>query len=89
MSTGIRKKISNKYCPRFGQTAVEKGFITIDQLKDALSIQVDDDVSGEEHRFLGTILFEKDWMSSDQIEVVLNLVLKPMRSENESKETNP
>jgi hypothetical protein len=89
MSTEIRKKISNKYCPRFGQIAVEMGFITIDQLKYVMSMQIDDNFSGEEHRFLGTILFEIGWMSSDQIDVVLTLVLKPTRSENESKETNP
>lgn len=76
MLTGTRKRISEKYCPRYGQIAVEKGFITTDQLKDALSIQVDDNISGEEHRLLGTILFDKDWMSSDQIETVLNLLLK-------------
>ena len=75
MSAETRKKISNKYCPRFGQTAVEMGYITADQLKEALSIQVDDDISGKERRLLGTILFEKDRMSSDQIEAVLNLVL--------------
>jgi len=75
MSTETRKRISEKYCPRFGQIAVEKGYITADQLKSALSIQVDENIAGEKHRLLGTILFEKDWMSSDQIEVVLNLLL--------------
>ena len=75
MSTETRKRISEKYCPRFGQIAIEKGYITTDQLKSALNIQVDENIAGEEHRLLGTILFEKDLMSSDQIEVVLNLLL--------------
>jgi hypothetical protein len=75
MSIETRKRISEKYCPRFGQIAVEKGYITADQLKSALSIQVDENIAGVEHRLLGTILFEKDWMSSEQIEVVLNLLL--------------
>ena len=83
--TDIRKKISNKYCPRFGQTAVELGFITVDRLKEALNIQVDDDIAGKGHRLLGSILFENDWMSSDDIEIVLNLMLKQMRSEEESE----
>jgi len=83
MSTDIHKKISDKYCPRFGQTAVEMGFITADRLKAALSIQVDEDISGKGHRLLGSILFDKDWMSSEQIEIVLNSVLKKMRSEDE------
>lgn len=75
MSTETRKRISEKYCPRFGHIAVEKGYITTDQLKSALNIQVDENIAGVEHRLLGTILFEKDWMSSEQIEVVLNLLL--------------
>ena len=86
MSTNMQKKISDKYCPRFGQTAVEMGFITADRLKAALSIQVDEDISGKGHRLLGSILFDKDWMSSEQIEIVLNSVLKKMRSEDELKD---
>ena len=76
MSTETRKRISEKYCPRFGQIAVEKGYITAEQLKCALNIQVDENIAGVEHRLLGTILFQKDWMTSDQIEVVLNLLLE-------------
>ena len=86
MSTDIQKKVSNKYCPRFGQTAVDMGFISAERLKEALSIQIDEEISKKKHRLLGTILFEKDWMSSQQIETVLNLMLKQMRSEDELKE---
>jgi hypothetical protein len=75
------KKISDKYCPRFGQTAVEMGFISDDQLKKALCRQIDDELSGKEHRLLGSILFDNDLMSSEQIEVVLNTMLKAMRAE--------
>lgn len=78
-----RKKISRKYCPRFGQTAVAMGFITAERLKEALNIQVDDDISGNEHRLIGAILFENDWMCGEQIEAVLNLMLKQMRTEQE------
>lgn len=78
-----RKEISNKYCPTFGQTAIELGIITIERLNEALSIQAKDDNSGKEHRLIGAILFEMDWLSSDQIEVVLNLMLKQMRAESE------
>ena len=83
MSTETQKYISNKYCRRFGHTAVEMGFITADELKEAINIQVDEDISGKEHRLLGAILFEKDRMTSAEIETVLNLMLKEMRDNEE------
>lgn len=84
MTADTHKQISDKYCPRFGQTAVEKGYISAERLKDAVNIQIDEEISGQKHRLLGTILFEKNWMTGDQIETVLNLLLKQMR--NEKKE---
>ncbi len=37
MINGIDKEISKKYCTRFGVIAVGKGFVTADQLKEALA----------------------------------------------------
>lgn len=65
------QSVTEEYCSRFGQIAVEKGFITKEQLKAALSEQVDDNIANRRHRVLGTILFEKDWITPQQIEVVL------------------
>lgn len=79
MSTGTLKNISHKYCPRFGQIAVEMGFITEAQLKEALCCQIDEELSGQGHRLLGAVLFSKKWMTGDQIEQVLNTLLKRMR----------
>ena len=64
-----------EYCRRFGQAAVERGFITPEQLKEALTEQVDDDLANRQHRLLGDILFEKNWMTAKQIESVLNETL--------------
>ena len=75
------KCISDKYCPRFGQAAVEMKFITKMQLKEALCCQVEEELSGQRHRLLGTILFSKEWMTSDQVEQVMNALLKRMRLE--------
>lgn len=72
MNNGDGQNITDEYCSRFGQIAVEMGFITIDQLKKALSEQVDDDVANRRHRLIGTILFEKDWITAQQIDVVLS-----------------
>lgn len=64
------------YCRRFGQVAVERGYITPEQLKEALSEQVDDDLSKRRHRLLGDILFEKNWMTTNQVVAVLDEALR-------------
>ena len=66
---------------RFGTIAVEKGYITIDQLMDALDIQVREDVSGTQHRLIGKILYDQGFLTIDQIQ----RVLASMRSYRASK----
>ena len=56
---------------RFGTIAVEKGYITIDQLMDALEVQVRDNLSGKQHRLIGKILYDLGFLTIDQIERVL------------------
>jgi len=63
---------------RFGVVAVEKGFITPEQLFKALKIQVREDLERETHRLLGEILFEQDVMTQEQKEEVLK-VLKGLK----------
>lgn len=82
VSTDVLRIISDKYGPRFGQTAVEMGFITWERLQEALSCQIEEEVGGQPHRLLGAILFDKEWMTSDQIEMVLNTLLKKIRLED-------
>jgi hypothetical protein len=57
---------------RFGVTAVEKGFITLDQLFDAMQIQIKEEIEKREHRLIGTILFEIGVLSLPQIDDVLD-----------------
>lgn len=66
------KKPLREYCKRFGQIATEKGYVTPEQLKEALSEQVDDDLANRPHRLLGAIFFIRNWMTAKQIETVLN-----------------
>lgn len=80
-TTDVLKLISKKYCPRFGQTAVEMGFLSEASLKEALWCQIEEELSGRGHRLLGAVLFDKEWMTSDQIEKVMNAMLKKIRSE--------
>ncbi|MBF0505799.1 MAG: hypothetical protein HQL09_03090 [Nitrospirae bacterium] len=63
--------ITKQHSPRFGKIAVDRGFITPEQLKLALSEQVDDNLSGNPHRVIGSIFFEKGWMTYEEIEKVL------------------
>lgn len=79
MTYDMRKRISQKYCPRFGQIAVEFSFINEAQLAEALACQVHQELNGQGHRLLGEILFEKEWMSASQIELVMTELFRRMR----------
>ncbi len=61
---------------RFGVTAVEKGFITLDQLFDAMKIQLTEEIEKREHRLIGTILFDMGILSPPQIDEVLDAMRK-------------
>lgn len=78
----IDKHLSERLCIRFGIIAVEMGFVTSQQIKSALSEQVDDEISGKSHRLIGKILFEHGWMTPEQIDQVMNQLYK----ENEELE---
>ncbi len=70
------KEIADKYFKRFGQIAVEKGYITEDDLMKALKIQVEDDLKGRPHRLLGNILFQMGAMHIKEIEDTLEELFK-------------
>ncbi len=52
---------------RFGAIAVEKGFITVEQLVEALTIQARENVENDEHRRLGRILLDQGLINGSQI----------------------
>ncbi len=56
---------------RFGVMAVQLGFITRDQLFEALKTQVEDDLNGGAHRLVGEILQKQGTMTYSQIGEVL------------------
>ena len=57
---------------RFGMVAVQKGFVSPDQVIDALTIQISEELDEEEHRLLGEILLELEHMNASQIGEVLD-----------------
>ncbi len=78
MKDRFDKGITARYSPRFGKIAVDMGLITPEQLKEALLAQVDDDLSGNPHRVIGSIFFEKGWMTYQEIEKVLKELFNEM-----------
>lgn len=56
---------------RFGIAAVEKGFVTSDQVIEALTIQVAEDLSIGKHRVIGRILLENELITLSQLDEVL------------------
>ncbi len=56
---------------RFGNVAVEMGFISVDQLIEAMNVQIREEIDEGRHRVLGAILFELGSMTTTQIDEVL------------------
>lgn len=81
MSDPLLKYLSMKYCPRFGQVAVELGYIAEKHLTEALGCQVHEELNGKGHRLLGKILYEQGRMSAGQIDQVMTETFKRMRAE--------
>lgn len=60
-----------KYPSRFGMAAVGLGFITPEQLREAMVEQLDFNFETKVHRLIGEILHEKGWMTLEQIKETL------------------
>jgi hypothetical protein len=58
------------YEKRFGMIAIDKGFITTEDLVMALSVQINENVKQKRHRLIGEILLDLNIMTADQIETV-------------------
>jgi hypothetical protein len=56
---------------RFGAVAIDMGFVSLEQLFEAMKIQIKENTGGVEHRLIGQILWEKGYMSTEQINDVL------------------
>jgi len=61
---------------RFGILAAEKGYVTSDQVIEALKIQVMEDVEKGKHRLIGVILLEQGVITTSQLIDVLETMGK-------------
>ena len=71
----IKSKRVEKYEKRFGVVALEKGYITADELVNALTIQVQEDIEMGYHRLIGKILLDQGIMSGKQVSGLLKELL--------------
>ena len=65
---------------RFGIVAIDKGFITAEQLIEALRKQVMGDIEQREHKLIGAILLEMGLITVEQIDEVVKELLKKRES---------
>ena len=56
---------------RFGALAIDKGFITLENLIEAMKIQILENLQGLDHRLIGQILWEEGYIKTEQINEVL------------------
>ncbi len=67
---------------RFGWVAFQKGFITLEQLVDALRVQAKENITARKHTLIGEILFEMGLLNRSQIDEILQSQ-KEIREEGE------
>jgi len=56
---------------RFGVIAVEEGYITKEQLFEALKTQIEEDLSGKPHTLIGIILIKLGYLTREEADYVL------------------
>jgi hypothetical protein len=57
----------------FGEIAIERGYVTVAQVKQALEIQREMRRAGEGHKLIGVLLVELGYMSPKQVMEVLEM----------------
>ena len=73
---------SIRYARKFGQIAVNRGFINIEQVNEALTEQMSLNSFGRlrPRKLIGEILFENGWITLQQIEIILKEISGDQRS---------
>ena len=64
------------YEKRFSTVAIEKGFISPEDLTQALKVQVDEEIENRKHKLIGAILLYQDKNTAVQIDNVLKTIFK-------------
>jgi hypothetical protein len=67
----MKKELSEA---RFGVAAIQKGFVSLEQIIDALGVQIEENISSGTHRPLGQILVDQELIDCSQLEDVLQTI---------------
>ena len=67
----MEREMTGENVKRFGVIAVEKGFITLEQLVEAMTTQIQEGIEGKKHRLIGQILLSLGYLTSSQIDEVM------------------
>ncbi len=76
MEVNIYNNLSKQHSLRFGEIAVDMGFVTENQLKEAMVEQVEDNLTNHPHRYIGYVLFENSWITNEQFDSVVDILFK-------------
>lgn len=60
------------YEKQFGIIAIEKGYISAENLIETLKLQVEEEIENKTHRLIGEILLDKGYITPTQIQDVLD-----------------
>jgi len=63
--------MKKNYNKRFGTIAVDKEYITEDQLVKGLEIQAQENIMEDKHRLLGQIFVEEGLLTTSQVDEIL------------------
>ena len=76
MNENMNTQIDLKLTHKFGQIAIEMGFVTAEQVKQVLSEQFSIDSSSRLRppKLVGEIFSEKGWMTQKQIQTVMEKI---------------
>ena len=69
--------VGKTFNKRFGTVAIEKGYITKEELIQAMKLQIESDLDGTEPKLIGAILHDLNYMTSQQIDKVLESLSNP------------
>ena len=75
MMSDKREKIE-LYEKQFGIIAIQKGFVSYEQLIDALKLQVKEDLDHKSHRLVGEILLDAGHITPHQIQEVVSRIFE-------------
>ncbi len=59
---------------RFGIIAREQGFVTQEQVMQAIEIQLKENMENKKHRFIGEILLDLGYLTESQLKEMLRII---------------